>query len=230
MTQLVQPNLNVTDGAGWCLRFTQSVYGLTGAPFWHPSAWAAWRATEYKHTGPLPNASVPVWFSHYGTYGDPPTYGNWGHVVAYVPGKGFLSSPAWLRPGQTRGQLWLSSIEEVERTFNAKYVGWSEDLNGTRIINAAGGSSGSTPGGLTVSEAEDIKKYVKQQMDAMERRLKGSSQLGWVKNILQRIWMRNPSVNVNVDAAELANEIREAFGDDLASDVADELGKRLGKK
>lgn len=138
MTQLIHPRLGTRDGVGWCLRFAQSVYGLTGAPYWHESAWKAWLATEYKHTGPLPDRSVPVWFSHWGTYGSPARYDNWGHVVAYVPGRGFLSSPAWLKPGTTAGQGWYSSTAEVEAAFGAKYVGWSEDLNGHRIINYAG--------------------------------------------------------------------------------------------
>lgn len=172
-TQHRNPNPRTVDGPGWCLRFTQSVYGLTGAPFWHPSAWAAWLATEYKHTTrTMPNASVPVWFSHFGTYGDPPTYGNWGHVVAYIPGRGFLSSPAWVRPGQTVGQLWLDSIEAVERTFNAKFVGWSEDLNGTRIISGVGGAGSGSTGEeeMTPEQMKELKRYI----DARTRSAAGS--------------------------------------------------------
>jgi hypothetical protein len=127
--QIVTPNLNVTDGAGWCLRFTQSVWG---APVRYNSAWDAWNATQHKHgTGEaLPeDASTVVWFSHYGRYGTPPTYANWGHVVTWVPGRGFLSSP-----GSGYGQQWFNSTTEVENYFNAGYVGWSEDLNGLRLI------------------------------------------------------------------------------------------------
>lgn len=133
--QLVAPDLNVQDGAGWCLRFTQSVWG---APVRYNSAWDAWNATQFKHgTGEaLPeDASCVVWFSHYGTYGDPPTYDNWGHVVTWVPGRGFLSSP-----GQGYGQQWFNSTTEIERYFRAGYVGWSEDINGLRVIEP-----GSTP-------------------------------------------------------------------------------------
>lgn len=134
MLQLVQPNLEITDGAGWCLRFTQSVWG---APVRYNSAWDAWEATEYKHgTGEaLPeDASCVVWFSHFGTYGTPPTYANWGHVVTWVPGKGFLSSP-----GQGYGQQWFNSTTEIERYFRASYVGWTEDINGLRVIEPGPG-------------------------------------------------------------------------------------------
>lgn len=125
-SQLVSPDLSVQDGAGWCLRFTQSVWN---APVRYNSAWDAWEATEYKHTDDLPNVACIVWFSHYGTYGTPPTYANWGHVVTYVPGEGFLSSP-----GRGYGQQWFSTISEIERYFRATYVGWSEDLNGLRVL------------------------------------------------------------------------------------------------
>lgn len=127
-TQLVTPNTSVTDGAGWCLRFTQSVWG---APARYESAWDAWEATQHKHSTleSLPsNVGVPVWFSHFGDYDNDHTTENWGHVVSWIPGRGYLSSP------QTGvGQTWCTSIAEVERLFNSSYVGWSEDINGLRV-------------------------------------------------------------------------------------------------
>lgn len=126
--QLVAPNTSVTDGVGWCLRFTQSVWG---APAKYESAWYAWTATQYKHgtNENIPNdVAVVVWFSHYGTYGNPPRSDNWGHVVSWIPGQGFLSSPQ-----SGIGQAWYATIQEVERAFNSTYVGWSEDINGLRV-------------------------------------------------------------------------------------------------
>jgi len=122
--QLVTPSV-VSDNAGMCLRFVQSVYG---APVKYASAWDAWNATTLKHLDrDLPPVSVPVWFSHFGTYQG--VYANWGHVVAYFPERGqFLSSPP-----NGYGNAWLNSIEEVERMFNSRYVGWSEDLNGLQV-------------------------------------------------------------------------------------------------
>lgn len=122
--QLVTPNLSASKPAGWCLAFVQEVYG---APIRHRSAWDAWLAIPNKHTDALPDASVPLFFSHWGTYQG--EYANWGHTVAYVPSRGFLSSPA-----RGTGQQWLTSIEQVERTYNAKYVGWAESLNGLQIV------------------------------------------------------------------------------------------------
>lgn len=247
MTQLVKPNTSVTDGAGWCLRFTQSVYGTAAM---HESAWKAWLATKHKHTGALPNLSVPVWFSHYGTYGYPARYDNWGHVVAYVPGKGFLSSPAFLRPGQTRSQQWFPSIAAVEQAFNAKYVGWSEDLNGTRIVNAAGSGSGST-GGITVSEADRIIKEIdglKAHVTNQFNITRGSSWLGWIKsriggsykgeNLTSKLnrtlgGISGLDLEVNLDPVELADAIADELEPRMskidAKKVVDELAKRLSE-
>lgn len=128
--QLVAPNPATQDGAGWCLRFAQSVFG---APARYNSAWDAWNATQYKHADwdmPEQGIAHPVWFSHWGTYGDPPRYDNWGHVAVRMEDGRILSSP-----GSGYGQQWFNSIGEIERYFNAQYVGWSEDLNGLRIID-----------------------------------------------------------------------------------------------
>lgn len=73
--------------------------------------------------------SFPLYFSHMGTYGNPPTYGNWGHVVAYIPGIGYLSSP-----GEGYGQEVLQSIDEIEARFSCKFVGWAEALNDMQVI------------------------------------------------------------------------------------------------
>lgn len=128
--QLVEPNTGVEDYAGFCLRFTQSVFG---APAKYRSAWDAWKAATGKHENRLfPDAAVPVWFSHFGSYGEPPIYDNWGHVVAWIPGRGFLSSP--LGKLGTYGQSWFGTLEEVERAFNAKFVGWSENINGLQVV------------------------------------------------------------------------------------------------
>ena len=124
-TQTASVNTGVQDRAGWCLRFVQSVFN---APVKHPSAWAAWNATTLKHQDRnFPTVAVPVWFSHMGNY-DGSGMKNWGHVVAYIPGAGFLSSP-----GSGYGQRWFGSVEEIERFFRCTFVGWSEDINTLQV-------------------------------------------------------------------------------------------------
>jgi hypothetical protein len=123
--QLVNPNTKTEDYAGMCLQFAQKVYN---APVKYATAWASWQATPNKHTNRnLPNASTVIWFDHWGTYNN--VYGQYGHVCAWVPGLGFLSSPT-----QGYGQQIFSTIEDVEKSFNAKFVGWTETLNGLQII------------------------------------------------------------------------------------------------
>jgi hypothetical protein len=124
--QLVQPRV-VDDGAGWCLRFTQSVWG---APVKYASAWDSWLATPNKQLNrDIPDGvGVLVWFEHWGRYGQNNEYKNWGHVVTHMPNNRYLSSPA-----SGYGHQWFDTIEQVERTFNAKYVGWSTSINGLTV-------------------------------------------------------------------------------------------------
>lgn len=125
MKQLVSPNLGVTDYPGYCLRMQQSVWG---APVRYATAWEAWQNTQYKHVGTPPSdVSSVIWFDHWGTYGG--VYGQYGHVATYVPGQGILSNPA-----RGNGQKWYNTIEQCARDCNATYVGWTEDINGLRVI------------------------------------------------------------------------------------------------
>lgn len=126
LRQIVSPRTYVKDYAGYCHRMAQAVYG---AP-WQAglgSATSAANVTKWRNSSrTMPNVSVPVWFDHWGTYGG--VYGNWGHVVAWVPGHGFLSSPA-----AGYGQGWFASLESVERTFNSKFRFWSLDINTLKV-------------------------------------------------------------------------------------------------
>lgn len=129
--QVSTVNPNAQAQAGNCLAFVQDVFG---APVMYQSAWESWEANGSKHgtEDAMPvnqGVSFPLYFSHMGTYGNPPTYGNWGHVVAYIPGVGYLSSP-----GEGYGQEVLQSIDEIEARFNSTWVGWAEALNDMQVI------------------------------------------------------------------------------------------------
>lgn len=151
--QLVQPNPAIEDYAGMCLRFAQSVFD---APARYESAWQAWQATTDKHTDRnIPNGvGVLVWFEHWGSYGNSGEYKNWGHVVVHMPDNRYLSSPVG-KLG-TYGQSWFDTIEQVERTFNAKYVGWTDNINGLKVAEYSGQPP--TPP-VIIGEDEDMKIY-----------------------------------------------------------------------
>ncbi len=124
---LVPPRLGTQDATGMCLRFAQSFFG---APVRYASAWEAWQHVQgkYSPSDPLPDVPVLLWFEHWGTYGDPPTYGNWGHVAPYVPGDAIYTSPAG---GYGQGRY--ATIAQIEAAFNCRYVGWSPDINGLLV-------------------------------------------------------------------------------------------------
>lgn len=155
-TQLVEPRTGTKDATGMCLQFAQSVFG---APAMHESATIAANHTKFRHhTREMPNVAVPVWFDHWGTYGDPARYDNWGHVVAWVPGNGFLSSPAG-----GYGQQWFPSVDAVERAFGARFRFWSEDINGLRVAESLG---------------DDMTPEQSQKLDAIYAGLYGPANVG----------------------------------------------------
>jgi hypothetical protein len=127
--QLVGANLSVTEQPYWGLRMTTNIFQV---PPKYPYCWDAWTAADYKHVqDPLPNCFVPVWF-HVSDF----RYSAKkvvGQSVVWDPSSTrFLSNPT--HGGMGEGQKWFDSIEEIEKTFNGVYVGWSEDLCGVRLI------------------------------------------------------------------------------------------------
>lgn len=176
--QLVAPNTGATDGTGMCLRFTQRVYHNLN-PIYYNSAWDAWVGAQAKGAGEVPwDISVPVYFSHWGSYGRPLTYANWGHVVAWIPGRGFLSSPA-----SGYGQQWFGSISEIERTFNSRYVGWAYDVGGLLVART------------TDSEEPEPEKYNDEGEDLMAIYLKPTGNSTPLKDGTSRIWAGERTLN-----------------------------------
>ena len=108
---------------GWCLAVAQTMFGSQRTS---PSAWSEWvNVVKHKHTNrSIPSGVyVPIWFDGY-----------WngsrvGHVAIYKDGK-IWSSPVSNKP---YADVW-NSIEAVERAYGMKYVGWSEDIGNTRVL------------------------------------------------------------------------------------------------
>ena len=121
---------NAQDYAGYCLRFQQRVF--PGSPaVYYPTARAAWdNAIQHPGEYPTNDAIVPISYSWVGTING--IYQDWGHAAVWFPGRGVLSSP-----GAGYGQEWFSSIDELARAWNLKYLGWTEDVGGFRVVDGA---------------------------------------------------------------------------------------------
>ncbi|WP_407107230.1 hypothetical protein [Rhodococcus aetherivorans] len=131
--QLVQPNIAINENAGWCLQYARRVFGL---PAVEPTAWVAWTNTQYKHQDRnFPSGvAVPVWFDWVGDVGSGRF--RYGHVaVRTADGK------IWSSPLSGNGRAWFASVDDLTRAFGngMTYVGWSEDISGTRVIKEEGG-------------------------------------------------------------------------------------------
>lgn len=110
------------DYQGYSLRQVQDCFGTPGLHF---TAWEAWQATEFKH-GPaeeLPNAYVPVWFWT-SAQGIMPL----GHVLIWDP----TIKKLFGTPRQGCG-IETYDLGQVVNDFT-RYVGWSEDINGQRVV------------------------------------------------------------------------------------------------
>lgn len=133
--QVIAPNLGQKAWAGDCLFFTWAAFGSPpGLGF--AFARQAWGGQHGRHPGELPpkGVMVPVWFDHFGTYGRPPEYKNWGHAAVSLGDGRILSSPA---TANTFGQTIFASIAALERGLNATYLGWSECMDSTPVVKEA---------------------------------------------------------------------------------------------
>ncbi|WOI86004.1 hypothetical protein [Rhodococcus qingshengii] len=129
---LYQPDENggqyaLSDWLGMCETFVEQAYGFK---YLFYSAWAAWNGAKYRHADRnIPTGVfVPIYFD-----------GWWngarlGHVAIYKDGV-VWSAPYTHKPYADK----LGSIAEVERIYGMTYVGWSEDMGGTRVIEGIGG-------------------------------------------------------------------------------------------
>jgi len=129
MIQLVTPNPHIPCQPGWCLQYVRQAFGL---PARHPTATAAWEASESKHRDRnFPKGVwLPVWFS----LANEPA----GHVALMAPdGSVFSTSDLGSVPHQ---HLDLSDLMNYYARYGMRltYLGWTEDVAGYPVLTDGG--------------------------------------------------------------------------------------------
>lgn len=131
-TQLKPVDMSVMKTAGRCLEFAEDSFDV---PNLYDSAWQGWESAQYKHKDKdFPKGVyVPVWFDWTGSVQW--TDGVWrtlryGHVAYTKDGKVYSSPPTGY------GRAWFNSVDDLVNAFGGgmKYVGWSEDIAGIRVV------------------------------------------------------------------------------------------------
>lgn len=142
--QKTRPDTGAEDGFGWCLRQTQSVFS---APVKYATAREAWDNQRGRHAGELPpkGVSVPIWLDHWGSYGVPAKWGNFGHAATSLPDGRVLTSPLLNKhlnrwdpvKGEMVGSAIYPSIQALQKDIGGSptYLGWSEYMNGKQIVS-----------------------------------------------------------------------------------------------
>ena len=92
-----------------------------GVPRRYPTAHSAWVYAKHRHRGSFADipAGVPV-FTQGRSYA--------GHVVISLGG-GWVRSTDWPKDGK----VGTVRLEQLLVTFQQRYLGWTEDLNGVRV-------------------------------------------------------------------------------------------------
>ena len=116
---------------GYCLAYVQTAFGAGWAG---ATAWESWSSAKGKHADrnfPI-GVYVPIWFSHTGTYGG--VRKNWGHVaILRIDPNG--SVKIWSSPLSNKPYADVfTGISQVERAFGASFVGWTEFVGPTRVL------------------------------------------------------------------------------------------------
>ena len=101
--------------AGYCLQFTRECFAV---PALYGSAIDAWNATSWPHPGDRnPPPAVPVWFATPSVY---------DHVC-------IRTEDAYVVSTVNDDVRRFTDISDIERVFDAEFLGWSEDINSVRV-------------------------------------------------------------------------------------------------
>lgn len=125
--QIITPNPNVTCTPGLCLAYVQDAARIAAK---YPTAITAWNASRSKHQDQsFPSGVwVPLWFQI--------TDNPYGHVVWRAPDGSIYSASS----PTSHVAVHHASLAALEAYYSGRliYLGWTEDVEDTLVINLNG--------------------------------------------------------------------------------------------
>lgn len=133
MTQLRNPNLNITYVGGFCLAAVRDAFGIDSK---YTTAMEDWQSGNQHKEAPPTGFAVPIYLS----LGKEPA----GHIAISLPDGRVASST---QAGTHQGLYIHPNLDDLVRVYagangGASYLGWSEEVNDVNVIE--GGSSMNT--------------------------------------------------------------------------------------
>ncbi len=142
--QVREPNLDpylyeggklITNWVGWCLAYVRTAFDSAWAGPWALDSWQT--KTSFKHADrDFPTGvKIPIWFRGYirysAEYKRNIEYGHAAILQKFADG----TMKIWSTPlsAGVYAATW-ATIEQVENKYGVTYVGWSEDVGGTRVV------------------------------------------------------------------------------------------------
>ncbi|GAA1053895.1 hypothetical protein [Dietzia natronolimnaea] len=125
--QVKAPNINVQARLGMCLEYVQNAFGAGWSGSYALDGWN--RNSQFNHPNRnIPSGVfVPIWFDGYWTGI------RYGHVAIYKDGVVYSSPWTQANAAISKHDV-LGSIADVERIYRMTYIGWSEGIGGTRVV------------------------------------------------------------------------------------------------
>lgn len=168
--QLRAPNFSTTGLPGWCLGVVLHAYDFSSGAY---CARDEWDRNGTKRYDALPtDVAVPIFYSWIGTIDN--VTRDFGDVAIHVPGRGVFGSPM---SGGVANR-WDSSIDSrrVAIGGGAKYLGWTEQLNGTNLIELIKG------GEQPMTSAEENEVYLIATGSPMQQAATGRTALQFIRD------------------------------------------------
>lgn len=124
-------NSSVKGERGYCLAYVRKAYAVNNIV---DTAYNSWIRSKYKHSNkdfPTNDIYIPIWWNYHATIDG--IYDNYGHVAVLECSTGRVYS----NPGKNTASnpVVFKSIDEITDYYGLEtFLGWSEDVNGEKVI------------------------------------------------------------------------------------------------